>query len=134
VDEPQPFIKDQRRDMRVILAAMDDHGARGIDLPENLIKAAVYSATQGLASSNDRVRAAAGKLILGMMQHNLARFLEADRIARLDGGLPTARTAVDAEVALEVDLMSLACKDPKIMAAMMAAIERDEALPPGKPE
>lgn len=111
-EERQPFVRHARSDAQVILATMADHDARGVPLPENLVRAAVACAAQLLGSNNDRLKARGMDFVLGALALNMKRFAEADRIARLDGGLPTERT--EHQGAVEFDITTLARTDPSV--------------------
>lgn len=126
--EPQPFVRYARSDAQAILATLADHGARGVPIPENLMKAATATAATLLGSQNDRMRARGMDFVLGAAALNLKLYVEADRMARLDGGMPTERTEVKNDAPL--DVMALAAKDPKVMRAIMDAIDREEGVEP----
>ena len=103
------------------MATMADHGAQGVPLPENLVRAAVACAAQLLSSPNERMKARGMEFMLGAQALNLKIFTEADRIARLDGGLPTERTEHQGGVAF--DLTTLARNDPEIARRLLRLAE-----------
>lgn len=124
--QPQPFVPHVRSDLAVILKTMEDHHVRGVELPPQLIRAAVAAAAVALGSQNDRVRAAGMKFVLGAMHLNLQVFIEADRMSRLDGGLPTERTEHTGQP--KIDLLEAAARDKEILAALMDAAAREDQV------
>lgn len=122
---PAAFIPHIRSDLSVILKTMEDHGARGIPIPERLVQAAVAAAAQALGSQSERVRAAGLRFIHGALALNLDRVVNADKIARLDGGLPTERQEVVGDVKL--DLIDAARRDREILGALMDRADREDA-------
>ncbi len=125
-ETPQPFVRHARSDLQVILKTMEDHSVRGVELPPNLIRAAVAAAAVALGSGNERMKAAGMKFVLGALQLNLHLFTEADRMARLDGGMPTDRTDVTGGAPL--DIMAAAARDKEILALLMDRAEAEDPV------
>lgn len=128
---PAAFIPHIRSDLSVILKTMEDHGARGIPIPERLVQAAVAAAAQALGSQSERVRAAGLRFIHGALALNLDRVVNADKIARLDGGLPTERQEVVRDTGM--DVIDMATKDPALMRALLDAVRKPKAPAPDEP-
>ncbi len=123
---PAPFVRNARSDLAVILKTMEDHNVRGVEMPPNLIRAAVAAAAVALGSSNERVKAAGMKFVLGALQLNLHMFTEADRMSRLDGGMPTERT--EHMGGPTVDLLEVAKRDREVLAFLMDRAEREDPI------
>lgn len=113
----------------MIMRLMADCGARSIPVPEELARAAAFVAAKLTQSTNERLRARGAELIDKMVSHNLALYLAADRLARLNSGDPTERLDHTQE---SIDLRAACRRDPEILKAMFELREQrgQGRLPP----
>jgi len=83
-----------RANVRAVIAQLEEHGARGVPIPEDLAKALPDIAARLMASNSERIVAAGAKLVLAALKHNLELNVHADKIARLDAGQATERREI----------------------------------------
>jgi len=83
-----------RANVRAVIAQLEEHGARGVPIPEDLAKALPDIASRLMASNSERIVAAGAKLVLAALKHNLEINVHADKIARLDAGQATERREI----------------------------------------
>jgi hypothetical protein len=76
--------KHTRANVNAVVAALDDMGARGVPVPAELAAAIPVVVARLMRADSPRMQAAAVKLALAALRHNLERALAADRIARAD--------------------------------------------------
>lgn len=116
-----------RSELASMLKILEHHGARGIPIPEQLVKAATAAAAQALGSQFERVRAAGFRFIQSALTLNLDLVVQADRMARLDGGMPTERQEVVRDTGM--DVIDMATKDPALMRALLDAVRKPKPAP-----
>lgn len=83
-----------------------------------------------MQSVKARQRAAGARLATRLMEYNLTLAEKADKMGRLDSGLPTERV----DHTGDVDLREAARRDPAILAAMMELREQRARPKPADPE
>jgi hypothetical protein len=73
-----------RANVNAVVAALDDMHARGVPVPSELAAAIPVVIARLMRSDSPRIQAAAVKLALAALRHNLERASTADRMARAD--------------------------------------------------
>ena len=58
-------------DVRAVIAQLEEHGARGVPIPENLAKALPAICAKLMSSQSERIVAAGAKLVLAALKHQV---------------------------------------------------------------
>lgn len=78
-----------RSNVKHVIAQLEEVGVRGVPIPEELSRAVPLVIAQLMKSDSPRIKAAAVKLTIAALKHNLELAEFADKSDRLDSGQPT---------------------------------------------
>lgn len=114
----------------MIMRLMEHFGARSIPFPEELARAAAFTAAKLMQSPNERNNARGAELAHKISVHNLKLYAEAQKLARQQESPPAASQAPSPQ---EINLREAARRDPAILRALIELREQNERLHPPPP-
>lgn len=83
-----------KSNVQAVVATLEDHHARGIPISPELAAAVPIVCAQLMKSDNPRHKASGAKLVVAALKHNLEISIHADKVSRLNSGLPTENQAI----------------------------------------